>query len=95
LSAEDDRATDQVTQSRDPVDLAWDALPESKLALWDVRLLVGAGLVGSQALLGCLLQTLGVRAVLPLASLDAWWDAHSGVSAGARTSNATGVDGVG
>src|SRR5207247_7140389 len=32
-------------------------------------------LMGSQALLEYLMRTLGVQAVLPLASLDTWWDA--------------------
>jgi hypothetical protein len=72
-------ATERMAQSHDSVDLAWDVLPESKLELWDGRLVVGASLMGSRALLWYLMQTLGVQAVVPLVSLDAWWDALGAV----------------
>ena len=61
--------------SDDLIDLAWDVVPESKLELWDGRLVVGTSLLGSRALLWYLMHTLGVQAVLPLVSLDAWWKA--------------------
>jgi hypothetical protein len=61
------------------MDRIWDILPESKLELWDRPLLIRSSLLGSQALLAYLLQTMGVPAVLPLVTLDAWWDALGGM----------------
>ncbi|MEO7911332.1 MAG: hypothetical protein ABIV47_16935 [Roseiflexaceae bacterium] len=61
--------------SDDLIDLAWDVVPESKLELWDGRLVVGTSLLGSRALLWYLMHTFGMQAVVPLVSLDAWWNA--------------------
>ena len=53
----------------------WEDLPESKLELIDGQLIAGNSLAGSRYLLWTILQTLGPRAVLPLAPLDRWWSA--------------------
>src|SRR3954451_23022902 len=75
-TSHDDSATDRrVAHSHDSSDLALDVLPESKLELWDGRLVVASSLLGSRALLWYLMHTLGVQAVVPLVSLDAWWKA--------------------
>jgi hypothetical protein len=77
---DDDSAANRETHFDASIDLALDILPESKLELWEGRLLVGTSVMGSRVLLGYLMQTLGVQAVLPLVALDAWWDALRAVS---------------